>query len=116
MELPLQISFRQMEPSPEFEAAIREKAAKLDTFASRITSCRVTVEPVGKHRKHGHPYSVHIDVTLPGGELVATREPGDDQDHKDVAIAIRDAFEAVKRQLEDYVRRQRGAVKAHGRG
>jgi ribosome-associated translation inhibitor RaiA len=116
MQLPLQISFRQMEHSPEIEASVREKAAKLDTFASRITSCRVLVEPAGKHREHGNQYAVHIDITLPGGEVVATREPGDHQEYKDLAIAIRDAFDSSKRQLEDFVRRQRGDVKTHRRG
>jgi len=114
MQLPLQISFRQMDPSPEIEAIIRERAAKLQTFAARMTSCRVVVEPAGKHRQHGNPFAVRVDITLPGGEIVASREEGDQQGHQDVALAIRDAFDAAQRQLEDYVRRQRGDVKAHG--
>jgi len=115
MQLPLQISFRQMEHSQEIEADIRERAAKLDSFASRIMSCRVVVQPAAKHREHGNQYAVRIDITLPGGEVVATREPANDKEHQDVAIAIRDAFDALNRQLQDYVRRQRGDVKTHRR-
>jgi cold shock CspA family protein len=115
MQLPLQISFRQMEHSPAIEATIREKAARLDTFAGRIMSCRVVVEPAGKHHLHGNQYELHIDITLPGGEVVATREPGEHKEYKDIAIAIRDAFDSAGRQLEDYVRRQRGDVKSHAR-
>ena len=113
MQLPLQITFRRMEHLPAIEATIRKKAATLETFAGRITSCRVMVEPAGKHRLHGNQYQVHIDITLPGGEVVATHEPGNHKEYNDVAISIRDAFDAAARQLEDYVRRQRGDVKTH---
>jgi len=113
MQLPLQISFRHMEHTPGIEATIREKAAALDTFASRVMSCRVVVEPAGKHHLHGNQYQVHIDITVPGGEVVATHEPGRHKEYKDIQIAVRDAFDAAARQLEEYVRRQRGDVKTH---
>ena len=115
MQLPLQISFRQMEHSPALEATVREKAARLDTFASRIMSCRIVVEFAGKHHVYGNQYNVRIDITLPGGEVVATREPGEHKEYKEIAIALRDAFDAAARQLEDHVRRQRGDVKSHAR-
>jgi cold shock CspA family protein len=111
MQLPLQISFGQMEHSPALEATIREKAARLDTFARRIMSCRVVVEFAGKHHAYGNQYNVRIDITLPGGEVVATREPGEHKEYKEIAIALRDAFDAAARQLEDRVRCQRGDVK-----
>jgi cold shock CspA family protein len=102
-----------MERSPTLEAKIREKAARLDKFAGRIMSCRVVVEPIGKHRKHGNQYEVRVDITLPNGEVVATREPSERKQYKEIAVAIRDAFDSAARQLEDCVRLQRGAVKAH---
>jgi ribosome-associated translation inhibitor RaiA len=104
-----------MESSPELKAIIREKAAKLDTFAARIMSCRVVVEPAGKHRKSGNEYGVRIDVKLPRGEVVTTRKPGGRKEYKDNRVAIREAFNSAARQLEDYVRMQRGDVKAHRR-
>jgi cold shock CspA family protein/ribosome-associated translation inhibitor RaiA len=109
-----------MEAMPEVEDTIREKAALLDTFASNITSCRFVIEPSGKHRQHGGQFHAHIDVTLPGGEIVSTHEPDAHKEYKDLHIAIRDAFNAVVRQLEDYVRVHRGDVKRrsgspHGR-
>ncbi len=112
MQLPLQISFRNMEPTPGLEATIRDRAARLDTFASHIMSCRVVVEPAGRHHLHGNQFEVRIDITLPGDEIVATREPAEHAEYKDVAISIRDAFNSAARQLEDYVRRQRGDVKS----
>jgi cold shock CspA family protein len=113
MQLPLQISYRRMERSAALEATIREKAARLDKFATRVMSCRVVVEPIGKHHKHGNQYDVRLDITLPNGEVVATREPSEHTQYKEIAVAIRDAFDVAARQLEDYVRLQRGSVKLH---
>ena len=102
-----------MPPSEAIEAHIREKAAKLDVFSDRIMSCRVVVE--APHRRHhkGKLYHVRIDMTVPGGELVVNREPSKRAAHKDVYVAIRDAFGGARRKLQDYVRRQRGQVKLH---
>ena len=113
MKLPLQVSFRHMEHSDAIEAIIREKADRLDKFAGHIMSCRVVVEPSGKHHLHGNMYQVRLDITLPGGEIAVTHEPSQHTEYKDITVAVRDAFDSARRQLEDYVRRQRGAVKAH---
>lgn len=113
MQLPLQITFRDMDPSAAVETKIREKAAKLDQFFDHIMSCRVTVE--APHRRHhqGNLFHVRIDVTVPGKELVVSREPAEHQAHEDAYVVIRDAFNAMRRQLEDYSRRLKGNVKAH---
>ncbi len=111
MQLPLQVSFRHMEHSPTIEAAVREKAAHLDTFADHIMSCRVVVEPAGKHHLHGNLYEVRIDITVPGEEIAVTREPGEHTEYRDIQVALRDAFDSARRKLEDYVRRRRGGVK-----
>lgn len=113
MQLPLQVSFRRMEPSAAIEAVVRQRAARLDKFADRIMSCRVVVQPAGMHRAHGNQYEIRIDITLPGEELSVTREPSEHVEYKDISVVIRDAFDAARRQLEDFVRRRRGAVKAH---
>ena len=113
MQLPVQISFRGMEPSDAVEAKIRERAAKLERFYDRIMGCRVVVE--SPHRRHhqGKLFHVRVDLTVPGGELAVTREPAEHHAHEDAFVAIRDAFDAVQRQLEDYARRQRGDLKTH---
>ena len=108
MQLPLQITFRGMEHSSTIEAAIREKAAKLEHYFDRIMSCRVVVELAARHKQHGKPFTVHLDSQVPGGEIAVTR----DQD-EDFQVALRDAFDAARRKLEDHVRVQRGYVKAH---
>ncbi len=113
MQVPLQITFRGMEPSEALEAAIRKRAEKLERFYDHIISCRVAVERRHRHHHKGNLYHVRVDVTVPHGEIVASRDPGKDHSHEDAYVAIRDAFDAVRRQLEDYARRQRGEVKVH---
>jgi cold shock CspA family protein/ribosome-associated translation inhibitor RaiA len=113
MQLPLQLSFRNMEPSEAIEAVVRKKAAKLDSFASDIMSCRVVIEPAGRHHLHGNSYEVHLNITLPCGEIAITRGPSEHVKHQDITLAVRNAFDSARRKLEDHVRRQGGAVKAH---
>ena len=111
MQMPLQVTFRNMEPSEAVEAKIRERAAKLDLFYDRLMGCRVIVEaPHGRHHQ-GKLYHVRVDLTVPGGELVVSREPAARHSHEDVYVAVRDAFNAAERRLADYARRQRGEVK-----
>lgn len=113
MILPLQITFRDIPPSEAIEAKIRERAAKLDRFGERIMGCHVVVEAPHRHQKKGFLYNVSIDLTLPGREIVVNREPSARTSHQDVYVAIRDAFNAAARQLEDVTRRMRGDIKSH---
>jgi len=109
MQIPLQVTFRNLTHSDAIEAEVRKRATKLEQFCDHITSCRVTVETVGKHQHQGRRYNVHVDLTVPGGEMVIAHNHSDE----DVYVAIRDALDAAKRRLEDLVRRQRGQVKQH---
>jgi len=113
MQIPLQLSFRGMEPSAAVELKVRERVAKLERFSDRITGCRVVVE--SPHRRHhqGKLFHVRVDLTVPGNELAVSREPAQHHEHEDVYVAIRDAFDAAQRQLEEHTWRHRGAVKAH---
>jgi cold shock CspA family protein/ribosome-associated translation inhibitor RaiA len=137
MEIPLQITFRNMPPSEAIENNVREKAAKLSSFHHRIMNCRVVVEAPHRHHRKGKAYQVLIDLTVPGAELIINRtpprlsvaksngsvpsenalaeshEPSKHAAHEDIYVAIRDAFNAATRQLQDYARRQSGAVKVH---
>jgi cold shock CspA family protein len=112
MQLPLQIAFHNMDRDPAIEDAVREKAAKLDEFAGQIMGCRVVVEAPHRHHEHGYQYQVRLDITVPGEEIVVNREPPEHTAYRDIQVALRDAFDSARRQLEDYVRRVRGAVKS----
>jgi ribosomal subunit interface protein len=113
MQLPIQITFRNMAASAAMETKIREKAAKLDQVYDRIMSCRVMVECSHRHHQQGNVYHVTVDVTVPDGELVASREPGQDHSYEDAYVAIRDAFNAARRQLQNYAARRQRNVKTH---
>lgn len=114
MEIPARISFKGMNPSPAVEARIRQRIDRLARFHDRITSCAAVVEAPHRHGHKGQVYHVRVDVTVPGNEIVASKEPELNHAHEDVYVAVRDAFNAVERRLEDVVRRMGGLrVKAH---
>jgi cold shock CspA family protein len=113
MQLPVQISFRGVAHSDAVEASIRERAGRLEQFYDRITSCRVIVESPHAHHHKGNLYHVRIDLTVPGAEIVVRRDPEEHHAHEDIYVAVRDAFDAARRQLEDHVRRARGDIKSH---
>jgi cold shock CspA family protein len=77
-------------------------------------SCRIAVEAEHHHHHHqGNQYHIRIDITTPHKKFVISREHYDKQSHEDIYVAIRDAFNATTRQLEDYSRIQRGEIKIH---
>lgn len=108
MSAMLQITIRDVPHSEALDAKIREKAEKLEKFYPHIMRCRVVVEVPHKHKHQGRNFNVRLDITVPGNELVVNRDADED-----VYVAVRDAFDAAKRQLDDYARRQRHDVKAH---
>jgi ribosome-associated translation inhibitor RaiA len=108
MQLPLQVAARGVELGSGTEALIRQYAEKLERYSDRLNGIRVMVE--APQRQSGGPimYAVRFDITVPGGELVVKR-----QADPELHTAIQRAFDAARRRLQDYVRRQRGDVKAH---
>jgi ribosomal subunit interface protein len=110
MRIPVQISFHGLERSDALEDAVRGKVEHLEHLAGNITSCRVVVDLLQKHKHQGRPFGVRIDLTLPGRELIVDRVQ-----HEDAFVALRDAFDAMKRQLEDAVQQRRGQEKQHAR-
>jgi hypothetical protein len=90
-----------------------------------------------RHHHKGKAYEVCLNIVVPGDEIVVnhalsrlkalklSEKGGADNDfvesheihrhgaHEDVYVAIRDAFNAAGRKLQDYVRRRSGVVKAH---
>lgn len=113
MQLPVHITFKGLASSPALETRIRAKADKLEKFHDRITSIRVLVESNNRQEQLGHVYSVRIDVTIPGAELFASREAGHTHEHEGMYVALRDAFEAITRQLEHATERRRHTEKHH---
>lgn len=108
MQMPLQVTFRDVPRSDAIETAIRDRAEKLDQFYDKIMGCRAVVGMIQRHSHQGKLFNIRLDITVPGGEVVVNRDKAED-----VYVAIRDAFDHAKRRIEDYARRQRGDTKTH---
>jgi cold shock CspA family protein len=108
MQRPLQITARDFALTPAIEAEVRRRAEALEHFYPRLTGCHVVLEGAVKHHRKGGPFKVRVDMRAPGRELSVTR-----QSDEDLALALREAFDAAVRVLEDYAREQRHAVKTH---
>lgn len=107
----LEIRFRGLDPSEAVEERIRERVAQLEKVEPQLIHCRVRVELPNHRHRHGDLFEVHIELTGPGGVIsVARGTPPPDHSHEDVYVAIRDAFDAVMRRVEDWQRRVRGEV------
>lgn len=113
MQFPVQVTFHGLDHSDAVVERVNEKVSKLSQFCADIISCRVTIELHHKntsadHRK-GEPYHVAILVAVPGTELVVKQDPkGEDvHAHEDIGVALRDAFQAMERQVKDFAERRR---------
>lgn len=105
MQIPVDITFKELGKSEALEARIRESVDKLERVFDRITRCEVLIETPHRHHRNGRAYHVRIRLTVPGGEIVSSHDPGPDGAHEDAYVALRDAFAAARRQLEDYARK-----------
>jgi cold shock CspA family protein len=130
--IPAQVNFHGLAHSETLEADIRERLAWLEQFYSGIVGCRVLVEVPHRHRHEGRHFHVRIELTVPGGApIIVTHEPSlhaplkdaaEAEHHKDTElggvhryahVAIREAFDIARRQLQDFAREQRGVAKTH---
>ncbi len=114
MQVEPHIAFHGMGPSDAIRARVEKEIDKLEKFFGHITSCRVVVSKPQKRHHHGDLYAVNVHLVLPDGrEVLANRNPAKDHAHEDTYVAIRDAFAAARRQLQDQARKIRGDVKRH---
>ena len=130
MTVPVQLTFRNIDSVEAIEAEIRDRAQKLELFYSPIMNCRVQIDGPAVRRKKGYSFQVRLRLTVPGDEIVINRAPtlhSEDRElskvhrhrremetgRKDIEGAIKQAFDAARRQLQNYARRQRADVKSH---
>jgi hypothetical protein len=113
MSFPLQITFRHMPPSRIFENRIRELARRLEKFSARIVNCHVVIEQPHQSANQGGLFDVHVRVSVPGNVIAISRSHAGDPKHANPYVALRDAFAAAKRTLQECERVTRGEVKSH---
>ncbi len=111
MEHPVQLTFRGLEPSDALTKAVEDRAHELEQYFNKIQTCKVMVESTHRSHRQGNLYHVRVRLTVPGEELVVSRDPAEHAQNEDMYVAINDAFKETVRRLEDYVRRRRGRVK-----
>lgn len=117
MQTEPQVSFQGIPVDDQVRHAALDHIAHLEKFWDRITGCHVVIAQPHRHQRRGRLYTVRVDLVVPGGEIVVSRDEHLDHAHEDVFVALRDAFRAAGRRLEDHVRRLRGLEKPHaGRG
>ncbi len=113
MQTPPEIAFHQFEPSDALRAEIAKQVARLERFSDRITSCRLAVTKTARHQR-GDLFQVALRVAMPGHkDVVVDRAHGDAPEHEHALVAVRDAFDAAIRQIEDAMRDLRDEVKQH---
>ncbi|MEJ2032976.1 MAG: HPF/RaiA family ribosome-associated protein [Deltaproteobacteria bacterium] len=114
MEVPLEISYRGVNKSDFIDEIIHKQVTKLEKMCTYMVSCRVVIERRQKFQKVGNPFRVRIDVRVPPGhQLVATRDSTEGDLHDKLPTTIRSSFDAMRRQLQELMEKQRGGVKIH---
>lgn len=108
MQVPLQITIRDIDPSEAVTQRIRQKAEKLNLYSEHIISCHIVVAQTMRHKHQGKLYNVRINVTLPKKELVVNHN-----EQQDLYTAIRDAFDDMVRKIEGAAHKLQGDVKSH---
>ncbi|HSH48462.1 MAG TPA: HPF/RaiA family ribosome-associated protein [Halomonas sp.] len=108
MQIPLEVTFRDVERSEPVEAAVRERVDRLKRYFSHIIACRVTLEVPNRTPQYDvRNHRVSVEISVPGDELVVSREPNEHDNFNDIYVTIRDAFDAAEQQLESYSGRLR---------
>jgi ribosome-associated translation inhibitor RaiA len=94
------ITYRHIDHSGALEDRARKLGSRLGRFSDRIIQCHMTLEGPENPRNGGALYLVKIDLTVPGAQIHADSLHADGAGHKDIYLALRDAFNNAKRQLQ----------------
>jgi len=104
MQVPVEISYHNIDKSQAADEAIRSHVADLEEIYDRITSCRVRVDQRARSESRSIPPVVRIELGIPGHKnIVVAHEP----DHllrkyqtPDLYNAINEAFRIAELQLQ----------------
>lgn len=110
-----QITFKNLPESDALKDLVYKRLDRLDRLFPRIIDCHVLIESPHRHHYRGNHIRVRVELYVPGKRLVVSRDPDLNSAHKDAQVAVRDSFNSIDRQLQDYARELRGDVKTHSR-
>ncbi len=137
MQIPPEITIKGFEMTPSIEKLLENQIERLEKVCDYITSIRIAIEKEQNRHQTGNPYRIRLAVRVPPNHELVTRHQS--VIHKDVRIppkteteaeiipnrlpklpkyeplptAIRNAFDAARRQLEKLVELQRKDTKMH---
>ncbi len=102
---PFDVSFVDCDTSASTRELVEKHLTKLARFYDRITDCKVAIRIPHKHQHTtSRIFHVHVQLDVPGKRLAVSREPELNREHSDISMALRDAFQKIIRQLEDFIR------------
>jgi len=113
MSIPLDLTFRDMEPSEAVTATIRNSLDRLCKIYDRIQRCVAVVQRPHHSQRNGQGFHVRLQIIVPDRVITIGRDPAHDDKHMNVYVAIGDAFRAARRKLHDHAEILRGDVKSH---
>src|SRR5271168_4321796 len=98
---PMTLTFRHTDHSGALEARARALGERLQRYGERITQCHMTLEASRGDHNSGARFVVKIDLAVPGAQIHADSLQIDGSGHKDIHLALRDAYNNAKRQLQE---------------
>jgi putative sigma-54 modulation protein len=102
MTMPVEVHFHGLEKSTAVEERVREKVDKLARHFDRMTHCRVVVEAPHRNPQRPKIYQIKIEVGMPGrSPIVVSHERAGSDATEELGLALRDAFEAALRKVDD---------------
>lgn len=102
MQIPTEIHYRGLDPSPAVDQYVQKWIDRMGRVYDRVHGCSVTIDVPHRHQERGRKFHVSIVLEVPGQTLSVNRDPGADEAHDNAYVAIRDAFRAARRQLEEH--------------
>ena len=111
MQHDVTIRFEGLPVSEALREDVLRRARKLWQMAPQLQSCDVAVRHAEHRHLHGNRYLVHVHAVMRGATFEAGRTPAKDHSHEDAYVAVRDAFDAMQRQVSEHMRGMRDVGK-----
>lgn len=105
MTLPVQITFNGIDRSDAVEARIKERVERLSRFADDATGLEVRIS-APHHHNGGSLFQFTLELRVPRSDIIVRQADTSNHAHKDIYVALRDAFDALERRTHERNARQ----------
>lgn len=111
--IPVEIAYENVEPSPTWEEHVLRGIRRLEHVGPEVMSARVTLARGNARRRTGDLFDVHVQLTVPGPDIVVSRSSSWHHESEELSTAIHEAFEKARRTLVERHAVRRGEVKVN---